>query len=222
MKISGMVVSVDYADYLANSLQRWIAGLDSLIVVSTARDEETLKLCQLHDCFLYQTDAFYANGAVFNKGAAISEAVAPCNWLDDWQLLFDADIIPVENWRDIVEAAGCQQGHLYGAIRRMEDGSANRSDDFELPGYFQLFHAEDENAQRVPLMDCSWSHGGGYDSEFQARWSAGNKHRLPLTLTHQGPHGRHWWGRYRTDLMDAMYEERQRTHRIAKCERIAQ
>lgn len=220
MKISGLTVCVSYADYLAKSIDRWVTGLDSLLVVSTPTDSETFNLCQFHKCSLYQTEVFYQNGAVFNKGAAISEAVEACNWLDDWNLIFDADIIPLPHWRGIVETSGIQPGNLYGAKRVMEDGSDNRHDYFELPGYFQLFHASDPNVQRKPLLDCGWVHAGGYDSEFQGRWPGSRKHRLPMTLIHQGQTGRNWWGRGNEAAMDAMLAERQKRRKLAENERM--
>lgn len=220
MNINGVVVCVDYSDYLSKSIDRWARGLDRLLVVTNFTDEDTRKLCSFHRCEVFQTAAFYRNSAVFNKGAAISEAVEACSVLEDWVLFFDADVIPPDDWREIVEAKGCEVGNLYGAQRVMEDGSKNRSDDFELAGYFQLFHADDANVQRSPLLDCSWRHAGGVDSEFQSRWQVSQKRRLPITLLHQGMHGRNWWGIHNTAQMDRMLEDRNKLRKLTEYERI--
>ena len=221
MTLSGLTVSVDYADLLAKSLPLWFQGCDKLLVVTTARDKATIDLCSNYDGILVHiTDAFYRYGAVFNKGLAISEAIEVFDYLDDWMLLFDADVIPTQGWRGIVETSGIQPGNLYGARRVMEDGTGNPHDNWELPGYFQLFHATDQNVQRRPLMDCSWIHAGGFDSEFQARWTREHKHRLSLTLTHQGQHGRNWFGRFNTQQMDKLLEDRRKVGRLADYERL--
>lgn len=218
MRISGLTVSVNYADLLEKSIDLWNV-CDKLLVVTTPEDAATRALCASRDVLMHQTDAFYRDGAVFNKGAAISEAVEIFDYLDDWCLLFDADMIPPRGWRGIVETSGLQPGNIYGARRVMEDGSTNRSDDFELAGYFQMFHSTDANAQRKPLLDCRWTHAGGYDSELQGRWSRDRKIRLPLTLTHQGQPGRNWFGRFNTAQMDKLIEDRSRAGKIVAYER---
>jgi hypothetical protein len=219
MRISGLTVCVAYSDLLAKGWQAWVDGLERILVVTSPKDEATINLCQCWGIEYYPTNAFYENGAVFNKGAAISEAVETSHWLDDWQLLFDADIIPHKGWRAIVETSGIQAGNLYGAKRRYEDGRDIW--DGELAGFFQLFHASDPNVQqRKPLLDCGWTHAGGYDSEFQSRWPHSHRLYLPLTVTHQGEPRQNWWGRGNIDAMRSMDEERAKTRKLASCERM--
>lgn len=220
MKISGLTVCVDYADLLQNSLSRWCRGLDRLIIVTTPTDEATLDLCRRWGIPSHQTDAFYRDGAAFNKGLAISEAVEQCNWLEDWQLLFDADIVPPENWRQIVEVARPEPGFIYGAVRQLESGE-RFSDRSEIPGYFQLFHASDKNSQRKPLLDTTWRHAGGMDSEFHQRWPHNRKRWLDMTLIHQGEPGMNWHGRGNYEATARMLMERIRCKGIGKDERFA-
>ena len=220
MTISAVTVSVNYADLLANSIDRWLAGVEKLLVVTTPHDFDTIDLCAKRDVLVHLTEAFYYKDCAFNKGAGISEAVAALDYLDDWCLFFDADIIPPPRWRGVVETSGIRPGNIYGARRIMENGSKNHSDDYELAGYFQLFHATDTNAQRRPLLDCSWRHAGGVDSEFQARWPRNHKHYLPLTLLHQGEPGRNWFGRHNIEAMDRLVEDRRRNGRIMNYERL--
>ena len=106
MNIRAITVSVDYADLLAHSLELWRDTTDSLLVITTDRDTDTRRLCEKHRVQTYVTDVFYANGAVFNKGAAMSEAVLKTGWRRygaDWLLTFDADIIPPKDWRSRLE-----------------------------------------------------------------------------------------------------------------------
>jgi hypothetical protein len=220
MNISALTVCVQYSEFLKKSIERWQEGLESLLVVTDRDDDETMLLCEQSGAHCFVTNAFYRNGAAFNKGAAISEAVERCDWFHDWQLLFDADMVPSLGWRGVVETSGIQAGNLYGATRVLEDGTQNMPDLYELAGYFQLFHSSDEHAQTKPLLDCSWNHAGGMDSEFQSRWPNEKRHRLPLRLVHQGKPGRNWWGVNNQEAQDKMLAERRRLGRIAPSERM--
>ena len=167
MKLCGLTVSVGYADLLEPSVRRWATALDRWIVVTTPDDHATLELCARHGVATYLTRAFFDDQAVFNKANAMSEAYVATPWTEFW-LFIDADVIPPADWRARVEAAQPMSGNLYGCTRRLEDGSVYNEG--EIAGYFQLFHASDPQVQRRPLLDCSWQHAGGYDSEFQFRW----------------------------------------------------
>lgn len=206
MRITGLTVSVDYADLLSVGLPRWRDNLAEVVVVTSASDEATGKAARQANVKLFVTEAFYRGGATFDKAGAISEAFASLIY-PDWVLLFDADIVPPNDLAARLRMAEPQPGKLYGAPRYHEDG--RMIPDRELAGYFQLFHASDQNAQRVPLL-VSFKHAGGYDSEFERRWGRGNQVMLPIPLTHLGETGANWWGRGRTDLMDAMRAERRR------------
>jgi glycosyltransferase involved in cell wall biosynthesis len=219
MKINAITVCVNYADYLANSISRWKQGTDALVVVTTPEDEKTIDLCEKNSVFVHTTNIFTANGATFNKGAALVEAIerseifAPFMYAE-WCLFFDSDIVPPEGWRDKVEAFRPTPGYLYGA-HRFEQSTFKVYPDGELAGYFAMAHVSDPNMHRRPLLQTDWLHAGGYDSEFQARW-----HRpVPydrrvwfnnFTVMHQGEPGRNWWGRAHPELMDAMNERRAR------------
>ncbi len=214
MEIHGLVVCVNYADYLARSLDRWLSGLTSLVVVTDLRDLDTATLIgeQLAEMpgpklTLHRTDAFYADGAKFNKGRAMQEARAllpsPLPALPSpWHLFFDADVIPPPNWQAVIAANAPQAGTLYGARRIEEDGRA--IPDGEIAGYFQLFAAADPRAAQP--LDAHWYHAGNYDSRFAWRWDS--KTFLPLTLTHLGERGANWCGRGNAEAMSTLRAER--------------
>ena len=216
MTIQGLVVCVDYADYLERSIDVWRRGLDDLLVVTTAADEATIRLCEEHETDWYETDAFTASGSVFNKAAALSEAVERIDWAG-WVLNIDADIVPPADWRERVNAARCEPGYLYGCMRCAESGRPVA--DSELASYFHLWHTSDPLVQRRPLWDVSWRHAGGYDSEFSFRWGPARWRRLPLRVTHLGQPGVNWWGRNNPDAHEEMMRQRRVFRGIGPCER---
>jgi hypothetical protein len=193
MILCGLTVCVGYAELLRPSVPRWTAGLDRWTVVTAPGDQATLDLCAAAGVDTFQTDAFTLDGAVFNKGRAMSEAYTARTW-PDWVVFIDADVIPPAEWRWLVEAATPVPGWLYGARRRLTSGAPYF--DGEIAGFFQLFHATDPRVQRQPILDCTWRHAGGYDSEFQFRWPPECRSVIPgLELVHQGEPGQNWWAR---------------------------
>lgn len=210
MRIHGLVVSVDYADLLAKSIALWRAGLESLTVVTAPHDKDTQILAGDYRCQIHVTDAFYRNGAHFNKGAAQQEAWAMVP-KDGWLLLIDADVIPQPDWRSHLELCPLQPGYLYGCWRYDERG-VKIGDDTHGYGYFQLFHATDHLSHREPFFDTWWTHGGNADSFIMLRWRDEGRLAppLPLKVTHPGGKSENWFGRGRKDLFDAMQAERRR------------
>jgi hypothetical protein len=207
-RIHALTVCVDYADYLESSLEGWLSGLDSLRVVTSSRDTRTQKLCRDAGIQLHITDVFYERGASFNKWAALSEAVDAMAW-QDWILLIDADVRLPGGWRDLVNAVVLQPGLLYGAKRFLENGDLVYDAD-RMPGYFNLFHNSDANAQRRPLFETHWTHAGRGDCEFHSRWPVDRRVWLPFGVTHLGEPNTNWWGRGNTAAMDAMIQARLR------------
>lgn len=206
MKIAGLVSCVDYSDLLARGIDGWRNGLDSLLVVTSSEDGPTAALCARAGVDLYATDAFKADGAVFNKAKALDEALgvlAPA----DWVLFFDADVVPPPDWRERVESAAPTAGNLYGSTRREESGAPILEE--ELAGCFHLWHVADPVAQDRPLLG-SWVSAGSYDSAFWMRWPADRRKLLRLDLTHLGAMGRNWCGRGNVAGMTRLFAERQR------------
>lgn len=229
MKIDGLVVCVDYAAELRLSLDRWLHALNTLTVVTTDEDRAT------GDLFVYnidgvgwihKTEAFYANGAKFNKAAAMQEAIIEMHPWRDWVLLIDADVIPPVNLREQLEAANLKPGILYGARRHQSDPSHWDEDptkfpllpDREMPGYFQLFHVSDPVvADRANILNTTYTHAGNYDSEFQNRWGRGadmaRKRWLKFPVLHIGEPGVNWCGRGNHEAMIQLRTARAGGHR---------
>jgi glycosyltransferase involved in cell wall biosynthesis len=209
VKLSAITVCVNYSEFLGQSLARWKAGTDELIVVTHPGDIATKALCSGFGVRCHPTARFYQSGAAFNKAGALNQAISETGILDraDWFAFVDADVVPPADWREQLEDADLRGGNLYGARRFAEDGRL--IPDGELAGYFQLFSAADPAAQGRPLL-IEFSHAGCYDSVFMARWPLARRIFLPLDLVHLGDCGRNWCGRGNDQAMGAMLHERRR------------
>jgi len=221
MNLRGIVVCVDYSDLLRKSLRRWHVGLDRLIVVTSTRDVKTHQLCESLNIETHRTDVFYANGASFNKGAAMSEAIFAKGLRDnaDWLMTFDADIVPPEDWRAQLLKNPINCGKIYGAYRHM---APEDTEDFSISGrprmpqgwvigFFMLFHSKDPCLPPAdhPLFDIHWPHAGNYDTIFCRRWPKQNQIILTAPrMIHLGEERRNWTGRFNTQELAAVLAKR--------------
>lgn len=203
--LKGIMVCVDYADLLALTLPYNRHHFHQLMVVTTEQDRATRELAVKHHCLVYETDAFYRNGATFNKWLALEEGLDRLG-RDGWMCIMDADVC----WPKIVPTVDLKVGKLYTPERRMcptipqvipsEDlwGSyelhRNRA---EWAGYSQIFHAKDPVLKGAGQYwhEIDWKHAGGADSFFQMRWDPKDKVRPPFEVLHLGLAGHNWFGR---------------------------
>ncbi len=77
--------------------------------------------------------------------------------------------------------------------------------DYQHAGYFQIFHASDRVLDEKPWYGVDWTHAGGGDSDFQAKWPKERKVWLPFHVLHLGPMMKNWCGRA-TDRLDGEIE----------------
>ena len=72
----------------------------------------------------------------------------------------------------------------YGAYRcwrETKDDPWRLFEEYEVAGFFQLWHARDphvlgeDGAWTHPFYDPHWRHAGGYDSAHAMRWSVNNR-----------------------------------------------
>ena len=220
MKIHGLTVCVDYAEFLRVGIARWMAGLESLTVVTSTTDEATVALCAEFGAHAYLTDLFYRDGAAFNKGRAME---AGRLWAEDqitghetsWRLFFDSDVVPPADWLARIDRSHTQMDTLYGCLRYEAaagalDDVGQRKCDHDVPGvgYFQLFHSADPVVQRSPLL-TSWRHAGNYDNLFMDLWRARGirVQCVPFRVAHVGPREQ-WFGRGNRQAFEAMQRER--------------
>lgn len=217
MRIHALTVSVQYADWLAYSIDRWAPYLSSWTIVTDLKDEATVELARSRNLNIHRTNVFYEGGATFNKGAALEEARRQVVPWEDWFLLIDADIVPERGWFSNLVQADPRPGSIYGAWRYQCEDLADidnpewkriTSDGIAV-GYFQLFHTSDLAIRQLPVIETCWRHGGVYDCHLKDRWPATLRVPLPIRLTHLGERD-NWWGRGNTEAFAAMLQERRR------------
>jgi glycosyltransferase involved in cell wall biosynthesis len=116
VRIEAVTVCVDYADFLEVTLSSILAAVDELVVVTTAEDHRTRKLCIAHGVRSILSTAMYADGRKFSLGAAINSGLRFLK-LDDWALVIDADIVLPRNTRETLNTIGLDPKNIYGIDR---------------------------------------------------------------------------------------------------------
>lgn len=167
------------------------------------RDKRTIVYAeQFPKVKVFVTDAFYRHGARFNKGLAIEEAFDFMGRVG-WMLVWDADIVFPTN----LDMSECVFGNLYGVDRLLLDDVAKFKPDMswdglklsydrDIPGYFQLFHADDPVLRCRPWYDPTFNHAGGGDAYFHDHWPKSHKYKLVgQKVLHLGPRDANWYGR---------------------------
>ncbi len=212
MRVTGFVVCVEYDDLLAITLHRNMRHMRQCIVVTSPNDVKTQELAScVAGVKVHVTDAFYRGGAKFNKGLALEEAFE-LSGRQGWCLIWDADTLMQEK---TIWPENLQQDVLYGARRLLLDDPSRWSPEFNWSharptqdrpgtGYFQLFHASSPTIAKLPWYDCTFTHAGGGDGYFTARWE--RKEWLPFKVLHLGPRDANWMGRATAKLDGSKHE----------------
>lgn len=198
-----ILVSVDYTDLLTLTLPYNRHHFDDVCVVTSLKDHGVADLAMAYNCKLYRTDAFYDDGATFNKWKALEAAL---DWYgrEGWMCIMDADVL----WPKQIPAYAAQFGCIHTPLRRMwvdVTKPVPREEDWknvplhpqqvEFAGYTQIFHADDPHLGKAPWHEINWRHAGGADSFFQMKWPQQNKVRPPFEVLHLGYAGTNWCGR---------------------------
>lgn len=215
--INGLVTCVNYADFLELGIKRWISGLHTLTIVTDTKDHATRDLARRYGCRVAATDLFYADGATFNKGRAMEWARKYVMQWSDWILLFDADIVPQTEWKEVLDNNYLVMGSLYGTTRYdcqspkdIDKSKKPMPHDVPGVGFFQLFHSEDPIVKPLPVIPTEWVHAGNYDNELMDKWRKKRIpiQRVPVSLYHVGERD-NWWGRGNKDAFRTMQLQRQ-------------
>lgn len=220
--IRAIIVSVDYADLLSITLPYNRHHFSEVMVVTSYNDEDTVRVAQENAAHIYQTNAFYTDGAVFNKFRALEEGLDVFGRYG-WMCIMDADVLwpkhidwnwpnlEICNWNPHIKiwdgTIGLQEGNLYTPLRRMCEDVVHvphepywksyplHPQQVEWAGYTQIFHAEDPHLPPAPWHQTNWKHAGGADSFFQQLWPTSCKLRPPFECLHLGRAGVNWAGR---------------------------
>src|SRR5262249_52788556 len=199
--IRGLTVCVDYDDILALTLPRNMRHLSECLVVTSLDDEKTADLAgRVPRVTLFQTDAFRRDGAFFNKGRAIEEALDVLGRFG-WMLIWDADIV----FPDEIDLGPLDAQALYSAPRRLLMEGALEFDadwssykvtpDLAGTGYFQLFHSAANALRSRPWYPTDCAHAGWSDWSFALKFAEGDRRWLPIDVLHIGRRDENWFGR---------------------------
>ena len=212
--IRGITICVEYDDILKITLPRMLEVLDEVVVVTTESDIRTKQVCVDQNTTkvkVFETDAFYRDGATFNKGLALEEGFDFMG-REGWILVLDADIL-FPNRRILMNT---QLGHLnggtlnpsylYGVKRRILDDVTKYTEGMDwrvcpirhtnvFTGYFQLFNASAKEMQQRPWYGVDWTHCGGCDEIFRLKWPREKCRTLGFLVLHLGPCDTNWFGR---------------------------
>jgi len=198
-----ILVSVDYSDLLSLTLPYNRHHFDEVCVVTSWEDKATERLCAQHGVKVYFTDAFWRDGARFNKWLALEEGLDEFG-REGWLCLMDADVF----WPRTIPPLNLQPGCLYTPLRRMmTDVTAEIPPEDEWAqfrlhpqktlfcGHTQIFHADDPVLGKPPWHETNWTHAGGADNQFQSKWDEKNKIRPGFEVLHLGQYRCNWMGR---------------------------
>lgn len=115
-RLECVVVSLNYGDFLAETLPLNLAHVDRMVVVTGHKDTLTKEVCRKWSVECIATDLFTEKGEVFNKGAAINIGLGSLRQ-KGWILQLDADIVLPVTFRNMLDKSALQRERLYGAER---------------------------------------------------------------------------------------------------------
>lgn len=169
--IEGVTISVNCAKMLAISLENNMRHFSRTLVITTPADVETQEVCKTYGADVLVTNAFYREGAKFDKGYAHERGLKYLKY-NKWVLFFDADIILHHQFTDLAARYPLEKDVMYGCDRiyvtRQEHIDLMRKGKLHGPfdsgdwgfGFFQLFHMENKwfhgkpvKCRSIPLKD---------------------------------------------------------------------
>ena len=179
-----IMVCVDYSDLLAVTLPYNRHHFDEVRVVTTHADTATQNVCEKNNALCHLTDAFYRDGAVFNKWLALEEGLDVMG-RHGWLCLMDADVLWPKllpgNVGGICRDSMFVPGQLYSPLRHMMTDLSSLSEGippeetwarypihkniFEWAGYTQVFHADDDALVNCGNCGCPREHHRDYHNE---------------------------------------------------------
>jgi len=118
MFLEGVIVCVNYSDFLSYTLPFNKTIFNHLVVVTSPEDERTQKLCEYYNVECVVTDEFTKNGDPFNKAKGINAGLNKLS-KKDWVIHLDADIYLPPLTRGILERISLDENNLYGIDRMM-------------------------------------------------------------------------------------------------------
>lgn len=178
MRIEAVIVCVDYAGELEQSLLANKDQLDDIVVVTKPTDKATLRLCNEHSVRTVTTNVFHDYGDQFNKGRAVNLGLAHLRH-DDWLLHLDADIVLPDCFRTMLDHARLEKDCVYGADRfdcvDKDWVKFNQSRGRGFRHHYLVMLPKLPMGARVIHAELGWCPIG-----FFQLWHASNKKRYPI------------------------------------------
>jgi hypothetical protein len=172
-KLSGVVVSVNYARHLAETLPQNIAQFDQFAVVTTAGDLATQAVAKENGATLVISNRCYDDDHSFNKGRMLNDGLAALD-NPDWVIVTDADVFLNKGTRDYVLNHSLNPGSLHFTKRQDRGGAASPFGQANIApcGYFQLFSARAKSLRSnwPKVMGEEFCSAGGVDDLFWQQW----------------------------------------------------
>jgi hypothetical protein len=122
-KLECVIICDSYHDFLVHTLPSNKFIFDQTIVVTSAEDKKTQRICEYHHVKCIRTDALNSRWGKFCKGDGINEGLAALEKAD-WVAHMDADIILPPQSRQLIENADLDKSMIYGIDRFIVKGYA--------------------------------------------------------------------------------------------------
>ena len=204
IKPRAITVCVEYDDLLAITLPHTLPHVREMLVVTSPYDTATVRLCDRFGVRVFQTEAFYENGAEFNKGAAMEQGFDVLG-RRGWILVMDADIVLPKN----LDLSRVFRNRMWGCPRVFWDNPStwNGQPWDHLPlekmgdvlGYFQLFHAGDVPGR--PWYPTNYRSAATVDQWFGWKhFPYKGMYLCGQSVLHLGPPCGNWCGRTQPKL----------------------
>lgn len=201
-----VIVSESFGDILSVTLPYNREHFTDVLVVTSPKDEETIKVAIDNNARVFTTNSFWKNGADFNKFLALEEGLSSFDRYG-WLALIDADTLWPKNAGEVLRDK--QRGKLYSFKRRrlLLDPTQSIPPEEEwdkLPldpqysecmGFTQVFYARDAVLGQPPWHRIDLPNAGLGDSLFQHKWDLADKVWLGAAVLHIGNYATNWCGR---------------------------
>jgi len=194
MNIISITTAVDYADYLGFCLQSLARVVQGAVVV-TAQHDPAINLALRFGATPLVFNGWHADGALFNKAAAIryAQEMVHAAFPDSWYLLIDADIIMEQGARQIIEENAKVENALYSARRVDFHSKADLQKQKPTLTYGGIFSGCWQLYRRHMLYP-EWSRSAEKcDLDFAKKFTSARV--LPMVVGHLGQEGVNWEGR---------------------------
>lgn len=161
MIIEAVVVSINFGDYLAETLPRNKPLFDRIVVVTSSDDWLTRNICRANSVEYIETER-HLEGGGFDKGKAINDGMRQFSFRD-WHVHLDSDVVVPKEFREHLPQLiiGCKPSTVFGCQRLMCESYNDwtyyqntglidrfRKDNLRTHahfpvGFFQLWHSDD-------------------------------------------------------------------------------